>query len=143
MSAVPSSNVNLTTEVTLFSKTLPGGLVGPNDYLDIMTRWSYTNAATNKTLRVKIGTSVYMAHVATTTASCVRHVNINFRNSTASQVVTGVNQSTDSGVSATPVATFTEDLSVDKTFAITGQNANVATTITLESFWAILWKNQP
>ena len=142
MTAVASSITGSTSETTLFSKTLKAGMMGPNDFLEVITRWTYTNSAATKTLRVKIGTSAYLANVASTSNTLVRRVLIHNRNSLASQVCFGVAPTNDNGITTTAIATFTEDVSVDKTFAITAQNNNVAPTTTLESFLAILWRQQ-
>lgn len=139
-SAVAASSTGVTTEVTMFSKTLKAGMVGPNDYIDIWTRWSHTNSAPTKTYRVKIGTTAYLAAVLSTSASFQRRVLIMNRNSLASQVAFGVALLTDSGVTTTAASTFTEDLSVDKTFALTIQLGTAAPTAVLESFYAIIWK---
>lgn len=141
VNAVGVSITGTTAETTLRSFTLKGGMFGPNDIIECVTMWSYTNVARNKTCKVKIGTSIYQAVIPTTTASLVRSCNIINRNSTASQVVANPAGANEYGTSVASISTLTEDVSVDKTFSITGQPSNVADTITLEATMVRIWKN--
>lgn len=139
--ATAVSITGTTAETTLRSFTLKGGMFGPNDVIEVISLWSYTNVARNKTLKVKIGTSIYQAIIPTTTASIARSCNIINRNSTASQVVANPASANEYGSSVASISTLTEDVSVDKTFSLTGQPSNVADTITLEATLVRIWKN--
>lgn len=57
MTAVSRSSNNSTdaSESSLASVVLPGGTLGPNDWLRITTTWTYTNSVSTKRLFVDIG----------------------------------------------------------------------------------------
>lgn len=136
-----SSVTGTLVETTLASVVLKAGMVGPNDYIEAFTSWSYTNVARNKTLSLKIGSSSYLAMVTSNTLTLVRHVEIHMRGALNSQVTYPTTVASDNSTSTTAIATFTEDLSVDKTLALTGTLSNTADTINLEACMVILWKN--
>lgn len=135
-----SSVTGTAVETTLASVNLKGGAVGLNDYIEAVVMFSYTNSVDDKTMRFKIGTSEYFVGLATTTATAIRRIQIFNRNSMASQLAYSPSVFNDTGLTTVAVGTFTEDLSVDKTIAITGQLEDGAETITLESLHIILWK---
>lgn len=138
-----SSTVTGTTlETTLASVNLKGGALGMNDYIEAVMMFSYSNSVNDKTMRFKIGTSEYFVGLATTSATAVRRVEIFNRNSQASQVSYAPSVFIDNGSTTVAVGTFTEDLSLDKTIAVTGQLESGAETIALESLHIILWKSQ-
>lgn len=135
-----SSVTGTTVETTLASVNLKGGAMGSNDYIEAVMMFSYTNSANDKTMRFKIGTSEYFVGLATTSATAIRRVEVFNRNSLASQVAFAPSLFSDNGSTTVVVGTFTEDLSVDKTIAITGQLETAGETLTLESLHIILWK---
>ena len=119
---------NDTSENTLFTMTIPGGVMGANGTLVIRTKFDYTNSGNNKTLRARLGGSLLCTFTATTTgaASCVW--DINNRNSEAAQVGTNGAGGGSAGGSAD---TATVDTTADKTLTITAQKAAGAETVTM------------
>lgn len=126
-----------TDETTLFTATLPGGLLGPNGVLCVDQLHSWTSNANNKNFRLYLGSTVFAWIVRTTGAVSGWQRFIFNRNNQASQVTTALAASgweVPGGV----VITGTEDTSADLTFKLTGQLANAADTLVLEAFYSYL-----
>jgi hypothetical protein len=128
-----------TNEATLASITIPAGTIGNNGQLTIETQWTWTNNANNKTPRVKLGGSTIYGLAHTATAGLSTRHRIANRNAANNQV--SINAASDNfyGGSAA-AATYSVDTSQDVTLTITGQCANAADTITLESYQVVLFK---
>lgn len=138
-----SSVTGTTVETTLGSFTCKAGMVGKNDYFEVYCDWSHTNSANSKTLSFKIGSTNFIATVdGASVISYFRHVQVSMRGATNSQVSFRAAATIDNGTNAVAPATGAEDMSVDKTIAFTGTLANSGETITLESGFVILWKEQ-
>ena len=109
-----------TTETTLLTIPIKGGLMGRGGRLAEVAVFAMTNNANNKTLRAKIGGST----IATGTSSNLNSTRLDFwllnRNNQSSQY----NNNTTS---------FAIDTSVDFDLVITGQLANAADTLTLSA----------
>jgi len=107
-----------TTETTLLTIPIKGGLMGLRGRLGEISVFTMTNNANIKTFRAKIGGST----IATGTSSSLNSTGFNFwllnRNNQSSQY----NNNTTS---------FAIDTSVDFDLVITGQLANAADTLTL------------
>lgn len=132
-SAGPSITGTL-TETTLATVTVPAGTIGANGQIEIIALWSHTNNANNKTLRVKIGTSVLLLVAVTTTNATQSYTRFANRNSQAAQVLHPVGTLNAFASVGTAHSTLTEDTAVDKNITFTAQLANVADSIGLESF---------
>ena len=134
-SAIASSHTGDTNESTLASITVPGGLMGKKGRLVVTALWTVTNNANNKTLRTKLGATAYSGLVQPSVATVRQQVEIANRGAQNSQVA-GPNGSGFTGFtsSTSPVTTSAEDTSADKTLALTGQLADAADTVTLQSY---------
>ena len=135
-SGVASSHTGDTAETTLASFTLPGGAMGANGVLRVTTLWSYSNSASNKTLRLGgLSGSAFQATVATTSNIAVIQRTIQNRNSQSSQI--GFNAASAASFttvgSGSAVVTGAVDTSVDQSIVITGQPASAGESVTLES----------
>lgn len=117
-----------TAENTLFSYTLPGGLLGPNDTLRIYVHMSCDSNANTKTVRARLGGTVATSNAVTTSVSGYLGARILNRNSRASQLVSLLNISTSALLSTMAVNT-----AVDQLFAVSIQKANAADNAALES----------
>lgn len=51
-----------TTEALLWSMTLPGGTLGPNDTLRLWSRWNFPNTASTKIMTAKLGGTIISGH---------------------------------------------------------------------------------
>lgn len=130
-SAVAVSHTGDTTEHALAAITIPGGAMGPNGVVRVTALFSHTDSANAKTLRCRLGGagvsgSQVMAVTETTGASATVQRTIQNRASQASQVIGAA----DNG----PVVTTTVDMSADQTLVISGQLANAADALTLDSY---------
>ena len=112
--------------------------MGANGVLRVTTLWSYSNSASNKTLRLRLGGlsgSAFQATVATTSNIAVIQRTIQNRNSQSSQI--GFNAASAASFttvgSGSAVATGAVDTSVDQSIVITGQLASAGESVTLES----------
>lgn len=133
-SAVAVSHTGNTNETTLRTLTLPGGLLGKNDSVEVVTRWSYTNSANNKTVRVRFGgTSMYGVN-ATTTAAAPHTCTISNRNATNSQIANPGTTTGGWGVTSNAMVTSAIDTTADVPLLIQGTLASAAETITLEEY---------
>lgn len=118
-----SSSVSLTgttTETTLLTIPIKGGLMGLGGRLQQIAVFAMTNNANTKTFRAKIGGST----IAYSTSSSLATTGFNFwllnRNSQSSQYNSNA-------------TSFAIDTSVDFDLTITGQLANAADTLTLSA----------
>lgn len=135
-SAVAVSCPADTSEDTLATITIPAGAMGPNGLVRIHTRWSWTNGASNKTVRVRFSGAagtVYTTGSVTTNNGAALLTEIANRNSAASQVGSVILEGSI-GFSAQPVVTSSVDTTVATTVAITGQKASAGDALTLESY---------
>jgi hypothetical protein len=130
-SAVAASHTGATSETTLATVTIPANAMGPNGRVRITTVWSATNSANNKTLRHKFGGVNYFAQNMTTQQGWRHQNEIINRNATNAQV--GNTSNAFGSLSGAPIASAV-DTSAAVTVLITGQLANVADTLTLESY---------
>lgn len=135
-SAVAVPLTGTTSETVLATIAIPAGAIGPNGQIRIMTLWSMTNNANNKTMSVRLGGIGGTAHQAAVIASQAHQQNncrIANRNSASSQVSQsatgfGWNANTASPVTGAINTANAQDL------VITGTLASSGDTLTLESY---------
>lgn len=125
-----------TNENTLATITLPAGALGANGYLEIEAKWTYTNSANNKTLRVKFGATTLYSLTATTTAAAHSYVRIGNANAANAQVSTNWSYVGANTLVALAGAanTATIDTSAAVPILITGQKASGAEALTLDFY---------
>lgn len=76
------------SEVQTFTLTIPAGMMGANGVLEIVSFFTYTNSANNKTLRVRFGGTsgtVFSTVTTTTSENNTKYLWIRNANSTSSQ----------------------------------------------------------
>ena len=135
-SAVAVSAGAVTTEETLATITVPANAMGANGRLHIRAYWTNNNDASLKTMRLRFsgaaGTVFFTAALTTTTEVAIDGfiANRNATNSQASSFLIS-NQSTASSLAITTGAI---DTTAATTIVLTGQKADAADTITLESY---------
>jgi hypothetical protein len=132
--AVAVSHTGNTTETTLATVVVPAGAMGANGALRVWTLWSHTNGANNKTLRVKLSTTAFVAIVNTSTATFQDLVTVMNRNSASSQLSHAAAQATRFGASTSAVTTGSVDTSSAQNLTITGQLATGSDSVTLEGY---------
>lgn len=134
-SHLASKVTGTTVETTLFSCNIVAGALGPNSTLRVTNKWSYTNNATNKTLKLMFGGVAVKTLIVTTTATQVEQITGNNRNSYAEQLWTfsGTGASNSFASSVQSFLTSTIDTQQTQTLLLTGQTASALSSITLES----------
>lgn len=132
-SGVASSVTGTTTETTLATITIPGGMMGQNGMLRLTTLWTLTNNANSKTLRGKLGGGTFFAPVNTGNGSYNGIATLRNRSS-ASQVFLSAGNPTIAGGAGGPAVTLAIDTTVDQPLLITAQLASATDTATLEGY---------
>lgn len=126
-----------TAENTLFTYTLPGGTMGPNDLIEITPRVTETGSGNSKTWKLYFGTSLILNGAQTTNTHLFTTFKVANRNSLASQVASS-NTWSQFGVSTTAPQTFTIDTSADVVIKLTATKASGAETAQLEDYSILL-----
>ena len=124
-----------TAEATLYTLTIPGGTMGPNDTLRITALWSYPNSSTTKSLKIKVGGSTIFSSSATTTASLAAQAQLSNRGAVNSQIGKPIGQSSFGTNTSSPV-TLTKDFAAAQDVTVTAQWGTAGTgsnSIVLES----------
>lgn len=130
-SSVAAAHTGNTTETTLASVVIPAGAMGPNGRVRITSLWSATNSANNKTMRHKFGGTNYSAQNMAAQQGWRHESEIGNRGAAASQV--GNTSNVFGSLAGAPI-TSAADTTSAVTVLVTGQLANAADTITLESY---------
>ncbi len=137
-SAVAASVGAVTTEATLATITVPANALGANGFIEIITFWTYTNSANNKTKRIRWGGAsgdIMRSLVSTTTITNIINGGWGNRNATNSQVGF-ISQTNSNGWSSSTSALMTsaKDTTLSQDIVITGQKASSGETLTLEGY---------
>lgn len=121
------------TVTTLRSVIIPGGVMGPDGAIEVRTKWSGTNNANLKIAFTRLnGTTVSGVGFTTAASQGVRHVFQN-RGSEASQLTSnGAAVETTNG--GTDWGTTTINTALDTTLSFDASLANVADSMTLQSY---------
>lgn len=128
-----------TNEDILASVTIPGGVMGANGILRVLTLWTFTSDAINsKTLRVRfggIGGTQYLNFAATSTVALQGICMIRNRNAENAQIGFAANNNNPFNTAiSTANPTSAVDTTVNSTLVITGQKASAGNTLTLEAY---------
>lgn len=141
-SALALSGPADTSENTLVTISLPGGLIGSNGLIRVRTFWTLTSSANNKTTRIRYsggaGTAI-APYVYTTVAAADVTAHLQNRNSLSSQMATAMSL-TNSGNAITAPQTLSVDTTATTTIVITAQKASAGETMTLEGYIVELLK---
>ena len=130
-SSVAAAHTGNTSETTLASIVIPAGAMGPNGRVRITSLWSATNSANNKTMRHKFGGTNYFAQNMVAHQSWRHETEILNRNAVNNQIG---NTNNVFGSQAGAPNSSAVDTSAAVTVLLTGQLANAAETVTLESY---------
>ena len=135
-SAVQVSHTGNTDETILATVTVPGGAMGTNGLIRIVSQFSYTGTNT-KTSRARfggIGGTLYLARANTTNIQSVHERFIFNRNSASSQVGMPSGTGTTYGDSGSALATSAQNTASDVDLVFTGQLTNTGETIAIEYY---------
>lgn len=141
--AIPNVNPGNTNENILAAVTIPGGLMGLNGLIEIISLWSMTNSANNKTPRIRLGGiagTVFHAPIFTTIATYQAYCAIRNRGAVNSQVSHAAAAGTLFGTSASAVTTGAINMAVNQDLVFTAQLALGSETLGLESYAIKIWK---
>lgn len=124
-----------TSATTLATITIPAGLIGTNGKVKFYPLWSNTNNANTKTLRVVLnsGTTVYTGTAQNSVHNTGLLILRNFNSETTQRMSSGMTAGLGSTTGS--IAAVTIDTTAAVTVTITGQLANSADTMTLESLF--------
>lgn len=140
-SAVAIVHTGTLAETVLARIAFPAAAMGPNGIVQINSLWSFNNNANVKTMRTRFGPAGFSPATGndiqglngTTSLTYQVIVIIKNRNDQASQVC-GPGGIAGVGNSTIAVTTRTVDTTAAFDFIFTGQLANTADTLTLESY---------
>lgn len=133
-SGVRSSHTGDTNETTLATIPLPGGMLGPNGYLEFDVQWFATDNANNKTLKVKLGgTTLWSVTFASQEQLRINRLLFN-RNAENSQVMFALGSINSFAQSPASVSTFAIDTSEDQDLTITAQLADGGDTVAVDCY---------
>jgi hypothetical protein len=118
-----------TAENTLFSYTIPGGLMGPNDSLRISVIATNTSSANLKTVRIRFDGTVIRSQALNTGSQWSIQIRVSARNSTQQQVV----QVLPDASSVLPLVSPFKDMTTPTLLTVTGQLGLGSESLTLES----------
>ena len=125
-----------TTETTLATITVKGGLMGANGKLKIWPLFATPNNANSKVLYVKVGGIAFTAIGYTTGATSTQTLCVvRNTNSESSQVAFSSGNSAGVGNSSVAVTTASINTAADFTLAISAQLGNDADTVTLHGLF--------
>ena len=128
----PNASVTgTTTETTLSSLTIPGGLLGADGAIRVTAIFSFTGTAGIKTMRAKYGTLTFVNSgpvVSTLSASISRTI----ANTTATAQVAVPITAAEGNAQGTSLLSGTVDSTVDQPLVFTVQLANIADSATLQ-----------
>lgn len=140
-SGVAVSHTGDLNETTLATVTIPGGAMGPNGFIEIVSLWRFTGSVNAKTMRIKFGSATLWSNAQTTAANVFARDSRSLwnRNSQSSQVFNaGSAAFTTGGTSA--VGTAAIDTSADVSLLFTGQLANSGETVALDGYVVRLFR---
>jgi hypothetical protein len=140
-SAVAVPLTATTSETILATINIPANSMGPNGIIRVTTIVTNTNSVDAKTARVRfggIGGTDYLGSAQTTQTNMHTYRLIQNRNSLSSQIGTASGLSNVMAPTSVAPATSTVNTGADTTIVITGQLANAADTMTLESYFVEL-----
>lgn len=132
MSGTKIDHTGSTSETTMKTIVIPGNTLKTNGVLRISFICSHTNSANNKTYRFKYGGNMIAFGLYTTTATAQGAMLLYANNSTSAQ------KAYDSvipfGATSAALRTMSVNSTIDQNFVITGQLANDAETMSIESY---------
>lgn len=110
--------------------TIPGGLMHAQGKLQVVSHWTHTNSANNKTKTITFGAMTIQSTVVTTAATSRDYVEVNNRTTATQYAYPAVGFGTSTSAMLTGAVATTQDV----TLTITGQLASAGETLTLEGY---------
>jgi hypothetical protein len=127
----PGAFTGVITEITGPQITVPGGAMGANGRLELVTAYSYTNSANPKQPRIRFGGSAFGSFAPTATLSFTDSRII--RNAGSASVQVGFPQASNPQAGSTgDVIAGAINTAADATLAVTLQHATATENLSLE-----------
>ncbi|CAO3459746.1 hypothetical protein [Azospirillum argentinense] len=123
-------------ETALYTLVIPGNTLGPNDSLRVSFRATYPNSAVTKTMRLRLGGTLFYARTESTQAAYAGQVLISNRNALNSQIGGFNNAGNVLGSSGSNHLTGAVDLAAEQALTFTmawGTAGSGSSLFTLES----------
>lgn len=137
-SAVPVSVGSVTSEEALATVTVPGGAMGPNGFVVIWSTWSMTNNSNSKTARIRIGglsgTALFSSSMTTTRTLMRPTLFANVNSESSQKTSSSSGQGGSVGTSTGSLVLTSVDTSQDFQIVFSGQKADAADSMILESY---------
>lgn len=135
--AVAIAHTGTVDETVLATVTVPGGAMGLNGRLRVISLWSWTNSANTKTARCRFsgisGTQVNAGAGTTTASTQLTNIIRNVNAANAQKYFNGTIAPFNIP-NAAAIITSSVDTSVDQTLVFTAQLTNTGETITLQDY---------
>lgn len=135
-SGAGSSVTGTSSETALVSVSIPANTIGPTGILRLVSYWTYTNSANNKTLRARLSTisgTAFFAPVVTTTAAYMDQREI-VNLSATSQICKNAAGTSPFGPTSGAILSGSIDTTAATTLVFSGELANTGETITLRYY---------
>lgn len=136
-SAADSSVTRTVDETVLGTVSLPAGLVPANATIQASALYNYTNSASTKTMRIRLGGiagAAYFSQAATTTLSVQQMAVIRCITTGTQKAQTGAVPAFTAAQSSTANTTSSVDMTANTTIVFTGQNTNTGETVTVRGY---------
>jgi hypothetical protein len=136
-SAVGATLSGSTAETALASVSIPAGAMGANGFIRVTSQWSNNNNGNNKTGRIRFGGLSGTLYFIFTNSTQITYLDVprTISNVNAENAQKGRGtQATGAGGSGNAIVTSTLDTSAAVELVFTGQLANAADSLVLESY---------
>lgn len=137
-SNVASSVTGTSAETFLATIPIPAGFMSANGILEISSLWNYTNAATSRNLRCRVGqttaASSILSSTATTTTTAQMKFYLRNANSVSSQVCQPIGFIQTYTTSTSTSTSYSIDTSLDFNVYFSATLTDTSQTVTLESY---------
>jgi hypothetical protein len=115
------------TEDTIYSKVLPGGMIGANGGLRVrVVMTDSSQLGVNTTVRFKLGGTTFLTVTFNVITAFLWDFYIANRGAANSQVIQGLQTILGTGVVSVINTTLAKDTTADQTFAVTAQNGTAS-----------------
>jgi len=130
------AHTGTTTEDTIISKTILGGILGANGGYRVRILWQVTALlGANSILHFYLGGGTQVSFTATTVSKHLVDITVANRNAQNNQIISAIQYNLSTGVIvATQLPTAAVDYSVDEVVKVTIQSSNVGDAQNLEAF---------
>lgn len=132
-----ASLTGTTSETTLFTLTLPAGVIGSKGKVKLYPLFTATNNGNIKNIRIKLNSlNAYLLQPTGFTQMSAIVIIRNFNSESSQKIASGMTAGL--GLATASMTTMSIDTSLETTITVTGQLSNSSDTLTLESLFVEL-----